>query len=207
MLSCPLLLQLVSSLPLSSNQVPWEYLGILERSTRTTSPLLWLAASAVPTFSTNRLWWTVLRMSPMRLRSLQMAFLPRLIQLRRSTFPYSFTRSGLYSAAALALYTNATAVTAAVEPILPMVDAASGVIDGQFVDLIQNGNLPVSGIPIMMGNVQDESVSQPYLLPALADIVQRLSLLLLPSHPVCPRRKTSLTLSLVKPCQRPRLTW
>ena len=60
---------------------------------------------------------------------------------------------------ALGFYTNATAVTAAVEPILPMVDASSGVIVGQFVELLNSGSLPVNNIPVMMGNVQDESVS------------------------------------------------
>lgn len=64
-----------------------------------------------------------------------------------------------YSAVALGFYTNATAVTAAVEPILPMVDVNSGVIVGQFVELLNSGSLPINNIPVMMGNVQDESVS------------------------------------------------
>lgn len=63
------------------------------------------------------------------------------------------------AAEALRLYSNATAVTSAVEPIAPMVDAEAGVINGQFLDLLQNGNLPNAGIPVMMGNTHDEAVS------------------------------------------------
>lgn len=38
-------------------------------------------------------------------------------------------------------------------------NAIEGVIDGQFLDLVRNGNLPSAGIPVMMGNMEDEAVS------------------------------------------------
>lgn len=53
-------------------------------------------------------------------------------------------------------YFHSTAFVAAIEPFLPMVDDKhSGVIDGQFDDLIQAGKLP-SPVPVMFSTVANE---------------------------------------------------
>lgn len=53
-----------------------------------------------------------------------------------------------------------------VEPYLPVV--GTGVVDGLFVNLVRNGTLPSRGIPLMIGNTQNEGVLFVDSVPALA---------------------------------------
>ena len=61
------------------------------------------------------------------------------------------------TAAAQRNYSQAPTLIAAVEPWLPTI--GTGIIDNLFSRLVQNGNLPSAGIPLMIGNMQDEGVS------------------------------------------------
>jgi carboxylesterase type B len=63
---------------------------------------------------------------------------------------------------ALAAFDNATALTSQIEPFLPT--EGTGVVDGQFDRLLKQGSLPNAGIPLMIGNVENEGN---YFVPAI----------------------------------------
>lgn len=83
----------------------------------------------------------------------------------------SNTTTNLALAAAVAgyrQYAQLPITTSAVEPFLPVI--GTGVVDGLFVDLIRDGNLPSAGKPLLIGNVQDEGVRSMSLLELSRDL-------------------------------------
>lgn len=79
--------------------------------------------------------------------------------LPAETFISESVNNAITGAAVVAMdaYAQLKQLTSATEPVLPVI--GTGVVDGLFVKLIQEGKLPSAGIPLMMGNTRDEAVS------------------------------------------------
>lgn len=99
------------------------------------------------------------------------------------------------SAAAQKAYSQAPLLISAVEPWLPTF--GTGVIDGVFNQLLSNGNLPSAGIPLMIGNMQNEGVGPTSCLSPTR-------VWLMPNYRLC---SSTLCPSLRTRFRQPALSW